>query len=648
SGLTMSHPARASRPPRPPRTPSTAHGTALAAGGLVLAAGAWGAFGWPHTPAPMPTRPALWLAPMIGLMEPCILRPPAPEGRSPDALDTACTGPEGSAAALVESTLSSLESAAPRPHPRLARVRYPLGYTLPVPLLQLFQRSDSGLRIDPERVGRLVRTVRDTDRPVVLYLFSTHFATGAPLETELAQDPANLAATRDGTLPSGRYYGSAIHHWSLAQTQNPLTARRAEAMQAVLDALCALEAPARARVKAVTLLGELHHFFPDFEAGMGFQMPYRVTDYSPASVAGFQRFLQAQFKDIAALNQALSSDFRAFSEITPPAQDFRTEPLERPTDAIDPFAHDSLPITGWAYAPSRPGEAPATIQIYRNGTWLAETPIALGRQDVRQALPEIGDADTGWRYDLDFRALPPGPHTLDIYLARPGQDLVHLGTRRITLGATGATATDSTSTGAAPAHALPRSQPAEARLRAHIDGPEDRSRYVYNPLVPLWHAFRGQQVVDYQDHFARIAAASCLRQAPLYTHQIVPFTNPGWDTQKFAIDRSLAPRPGIELGVSLYGEPTYGPSFARWLARSGPRPYGVTEFHPLKPLDAQALRSLLDRHAGQGAQFVSFFLEPRWQGERLPRGHNIFSFDPQNPAFGSDRLYQAVQDVLAR
>ena len=69
-------------------------------------------------------------------------------------------------------------------------------------LLQLFERSpENGWRIDQEVVNRVARTVR----PLVLYLFSIHFETGAALEREQATDPANLAQTREGPLSIGRY-----------------------------------------------------------------------------------------------------------------------------------------------------------------------------------------------------------------------------------------------------------------------------------------------------------------------------------------------------------------------------------------------------------------------------------------------------------
>jgi hypothetical protein len=112
------------------------------------------------------------------------------------------------------------------------------------------------------------------------------------------------------------------------------------------------------------------------------------------------------------------------------------------------------------------------------------------------------------------------------------------------------------------------------------------------------------------------------------------------------------------LGVSLYGEPVYGRSLTDWLngtGHGGLRPrtglsarYGITEFHPLKALDADALRRALFTHLGRGAHFVSFFMETRWGGKRVEPGMNIFSLDPDNPKFSSDRLYQSFSELLRR
>lgn len=627
----------------PPSPRNTTLATTLAlnlAACAVLAAGAGGWLLWQSEfPSTARATGPLLLAPMIGVIDTCVLEPNASAAPRPHDLAARCTGPQGSAAALLEATLAPLQ---PQGH---AAAAYTLGYTLPVPLLQLFRQSGDGWSIDQDTVGRLVRTVRDTDRPLVLYLFSTHFATDAPLEKSLTQDPANLAHTREGPLAPSRYYGSPLYNWSLARTDTELTARRVQATQALLAEMCRLPAKDIAKIKGVTLLGELHHLFPDFEAGMGFDATYRVTDYSPASVAGFQQFLRQQFTRIEQLNRLLGADYASFDAVQPPSRDIRTEPLQRFTEHIDSFAHGSLPIGGWAYVKptdkEKEGSAPAWVHVYRNGVFVGKTPVNQGRQDVLAAKPEFEDANTGWRLDMDFRRLPAGEYRMDVFLESTPGRLTPLGTRHITL-----MGRDQSALQALPQKPLPASRPANTALQAHIDLPAEQSSYYYNPLVPLWHSFRQQQVVAYLQFFNGVVNQSCLSETPHYTHQIIPFSNPSWDANKYAIESSLQPMKNIRLGVSLYGDATYGEVFSHWHDKRRHAGYGVTELHPLKAMDAAAVQQMLGQHQQRGAEFVSFFLEPRWQGALLERDYNTFSLDPQNAQFGSAALYQSVQQIL--
>jgi hypothetical protein len=141
----------------------------------------------------------MFLAPMIGIVETCLTAQSPVSGVPDDDLVPTCTGPAGSASALVESTLSALAA------PGLPRHGYELGYTLPVPLLKLFKPSGNDWTIDGDALGRVVRTIRDTSRPVVVYLFSTHFAVNAPIEEALAADPLNLSVTPAGPLSRDKY-----------------------------------------------------------------------------------------------------------------------------------------------------------------------------------------------------------------------------------------------------------------------------------------------------------------------------------------------------------------------------------------------------------------------------------------------------------
>ena len=575
------------------------------------------------------------LAPMIGVIDTCVLEQEGALSKNPADLQAACAGPNGSAAALVESTLSQLQPG------KSATATYPLGYTLPVPLLQLFRRAREGWAIDSQIVDRLVRTVRDTERPLILYLFSTHFATDAPLEKVLAQNPANLAQTRDGPLSQGRYYEAALNNWSFASTHTELTQRRVQATNALLSALCQLPAKDIAKIRGVTLLGELHHLFPDFEAGMGFGMPYRITDYSPESVAGFRRYLQKDFRRIEQLNRVLGSNYASFEEVLPPSKDIRTEPLQRFTEHIDSFAHGSFPIAGWAYVKRPPEAMPTWVHVYRDGMFAGKTKVNQGRQDVLAAKPEFGDANTGWRLDLDFRNLAAGLHRIDVFLEQSPGHLTPLGTREIAI-----MDRRQSSPKTQPKATLPRTTTPDPTLQAHIDTPADQAAYYYNPLVPLWHAFRQQQVVDYLKFFDGVVKKSCLASTPHYTHQIIPFTNPSWDANKYAIQASLQPMADIRLGVSLYGDATYGTAFSQWYKATAHSGYGVTEFHPLKAMKTADVKAMFETHAAQGAEFLSFFLEPRWHRALVERDHNLFSLDPNNEKFGSARLYQSIQKLM--
>jgi hypothetical protein len=580
--------------------------------------------------APKPP-PRLLLAPMIHGVDLCSPAGGAPP-RTERELAAYCRHSGRSAATIVESSLAALGP------PVSVDGRYEVGYTMPVPLLGLFMRDASGWTLDSRAVERLTATLRESPRPVILHLFSTHFGIGAPIEDHLAGDSSNLAVSPLGPMPKDRYFGIDIFPWTLASTDNDITRFRRLAIEGVLESVCRLPATDRARIRAVTLLGELHHFHADFEGGMGVAGPYVVSDYSAASVDGFRAFLRQRFGAIDALNREVGERFTSFDEVEPPGM---PGGAARPGRHIDSAAHGRLPLAGWAFDTQRADSGPVWVRIYRNGAQIARVPAAFGRQDVLQAMPAIGTADVGWRFDMDFTGLAPGEYRLDFVAERSAGALASLGTRRIVVAGTSPNLP-------APAAGQPPPLNNADGLQGSVDHPADSARVIYNPLAPLWHEFRGQQVVAYLGVFERLVRASCLAEVPLYAHQIAPFVNPGWDATKFAVDASLRQPGGLGLGISLYGEATYGTSFFDWLGTTTHRRYGVTEFHPLRAMSADELASTVERHRSQGAVFVSFFLDARPMESRDPALGNAFSFDPGNPLFGSDKLYEATRELLRR
>lgn len=619
-----------SQPPTPTRHWRGLDGLiAACALALFLAAVALSAWLWRGGQRP------LLLAPAIGELSDCLeMAPPhAP-------LEAACTGAQGSAAARIESTLQAL---GPQ---RSADGRFEMGYTLLVPLLNLFEPQGNGWAVDAQAVRRIANTVQGVQRPVVLYLFSTHFSESAPIEPVLAQDAANLAHTPQGPLPVEKYMGWPLYPWSIARTDNTVTQRRDEAIRAVVDGVCALPAAARQRIAGVNLLGEVHHLYPDFEAGMGYGRPYVLTDYSDTSRAGFRDFLRQRFGSVAALNAYLGgASFASFDAVEPPSRDIRRERLDHFWQHIDDAAAGTLAVGGWAHDAALPAGATPWVRVYLDGQQVGRVPARFVRQDVGDARPELGTAKVGWRYDLRFTDQPPGLHRLDIALEGEGGRLRHLATRHVAvMGRDQATPAPVPLRQPLPPMAAPGAQ-----VQFWIDAPQDQRAVFYNPLVPLWHAFRGQQVVRYLAHFDRLLAGTCLADVPRRTQQIYPAEKAGWDGTRFASDASLLPFGQVQLGINLYGEATYDDSFFDWLARSRQPGYSVTEFHPLRAMDAPELRAVLDRHRVHGARTFSFFVHPPpATGARTEPPVNPFALDPANARHGSDALYRAMQRVMGR
>jgi len=587
-------------------------------------------------------RPApLLLAPMVGQLEACLVQDGTRAGfplefqQIPDT----CRGPHGSAAAQIRAALNRLGTDS-------ADNALELGYTLPLPLLRYVQWSGSDWQVRGAALDRVVRTLAQVGKPVVLYLFATHFEVHSDAERRLAQDPQNLAATPDGPLPLGQFMGERIYPWSVARQDNDITRVRRLVMDALVQRLCA--APdAAAHLRAITLLGETHQLFPDFEAGMGFAAEnYAVSDYSSASRAAFRAFLRQRYGSINRLNAHLQADFSGWDAIEPPARNIRSMRLAHFFEHIDSYAAGTLPVSGWVHVPDGAQQQRLQVAIYVDGKLHARVPVNKHRQDVLRARPDFAAPgyapDVGWRADIHYPALGTGLHRIDAVLHDGARPLGLLATRRV------AVMDRQQSTPRPPPAALARALPPlpalPAQVQFWVDSPPEQLALFHNPLARDWHDFRAQQVADYIRGFSAHLAQGCLAHVPRFSHQINPHPNPSWDADRYAADRSLRPLPGLALGVSLYGADSYAADLGRMLRRQRHSAYGITEFHPLVALDAARLRPVLAMHHQQGARFLSFFLETRSSAHTLVS--NEFSFDPHNPAHGSDALYQAVRALL--
>jgi len=587
---------------------------------------------WYHKQA-IPLVRSMLLLPMLGGLDGCLQHPE--DTSQPDS----CRGPEGSASELVLATLTQLTGVA---HQQNAVTAWPLGYTLKIPLLALLEKDDNGeWRPAEKAVLRIANTVSQTDRPVLIYLFSTHFGVGGEAEKALAQDPSNLAATADGPLGVDSYYGAPIFPWSVARTDNSVTGARTMVIRALAEALCRKPASVRGRIAGVSLLGEVHHLFPRFETGMGFDLPYRASDHSPQSVQAFRRFLQQKYGTVEQLNHVMKAAVDRFSEIEPPAKDLRRDPQATKLQHLDSFATGTVPVSGWTF-PRHMRTGPAVVEIFLNGRAVGLARTQLGRQDVAAAHLLLPTADVGWRYDLDFASLPDGIHRIDAFW-RSADDThrVHLGTRRVRIDHS-----SSKPTQAIDEVALPTSTLQDDQLIGYVDQPADGVHLIFNPLAVEWQAFRAEQVASYLSHVSGTLDDTCLRDIPRYVHQIVPAGNPSWDSGKFAVERTLPPPQPMTMGVSLYGEASYGASFSDWHKQQNIGAYAVTEFHPLRPMSSSELQQTLISHEQRGARFLSFFLEAEHRGQRLNPNQNPFALSPDNEKYGSHTTYRSLQSLL--
>ena len=581
-------------------------------------------------------RKQLLIAPMIGGLHPCTFLHKEMQKANPGfQYSKLCANDAASPSKLIKTTLDSISDR------WFDWGDFKLGYTLNVPLLRLFEVKGEEIVLNQEILQRVVASVANVDRPVILYLFSDHFGVDSPVENQLAKDPNNLLQTRKGVMQKDRYYSFDIFPWSFVDTGNGITKLRETAFNAVLDEVCKLPWHVRRRIEGVTMLGELHHMFPNFESGMGYSGEYLISDYSPRSVEGFRKYLAAQYKTVADLNLYLDWNYRSFADVFPPSKNIRTEPLKHYLEHIDSFANGTLPISGWV-GKSMVGTVDKDwIQIYDNGEFAGRVPVAFGRQDVLAAHPELGTADVGWEFKLEFANKPRGVHQISIYLERNKQPLTLLTTREIALMGRSQAAP-----AILPLQPLPKSVPVDLSVQFVIDHPAPLSAYYFNPLVPLWHDFRKTQIADYLNHFGNIAKGKCLAPELIYSHQILPFVNPGWDENKFSVGFDLGVPASVRLGVSLYGEASYGTSFFDWFAGTGRHAYGITEFHPLKAMDAPTLNRVLEQHHQNNARFLSFFVDSAGLDENSKDSLNVFSFTPHNQNAGSNVLYQSIREVL--
>lgn len=581
----------------------------------MLAAGLGVALGLATAQPAAPAAPFI-IAPMIeglGYCEAGATRADVP------AAYAACIDQKNPSGPLLQAALNRLE-------PGGAAGKVQVGYTAGVNLLGFDPRALSA------HLARLRQLIETTRRPVVLYLMGNQFAATSPRRV-LAD--GSYAVFPDQSVPREQYFVDSIQAWTLnmdpALEVNRL---RFAALQAVGRWYTTLPVSVKNRVVAITLAGELHHFFPDFANGMGRYEDIKVTDYSPASVRLYQSWLRARYANLGEVNRQMGTAFASFEGITPPSRNIRRDKLDSISQHFDAYAHGLLPIEGWLAA------LPANhkIQIFLDGMLKGEAEYGLSRQDVYEAVPEVKDARVGFRYWLDFSALPRGIHTVQVAVT-DGAKSWQIAQRQVVIMGTSQAPPPSI----AGKVSLNKPPP---ELRFSLDHPRDMQDYYFNPLARAWSEFRSEQVTNaYRQWFDR-AVAGGLPKDKLYSHQIAVATVGSWNPLLTASDASLTGPQPYKKGINVYG----GAIDVALLRRHyiGPQePFAVPEFHTQAWKNPKAPARVLHELRTGGATFVSPYFMTLFpdQFRREVNPHDKFRIDPGNPDYGSQHLYQAIVDA---
>lgn len=500
-----------------------------------------------------------------------------------------------------------------------------VGYTLGINLLQLLEDQT------PDPMLAYTNLVTQIKRPVVLYLFANHFST-TWIKRPVSDD--SMARFRDLSIASHQYFGGNISPLTLnTSPMLDINRRRADALKKVGKWFHGLPDLSKRRVIAITMAGELHHFFDDFANGMGRFDNIRTTDYAPLSVKQFQDWLASRYKTVLNMNTSYGSQFKSFEEVHPPSKNLITTKIDNIFQHYDSYAHGELLVDGWLdHLPDG-----YTIKVFLDGLAIGSADYGLSRQDVYEAVSSVKTANVGFRYTIDFSQLPRGVHTLQVIADGPVR--YEIAKRQISIMGKSQDALPNL------AKEIPVSK-APKEIKFYLDRPSEKQAFFFNPLARDWYRFRSEQVTLAYETWMDECIKVGLPKDKLYSHQIAVATVGSWNPLLTASDASLRGARIYKKGINLYA----GSANIKLLKTHYLLPheqFGVPEFHPMAWKNpAESIRVIRELWSG-GARFVSpYFLSTAPDKFHSNHdAHNKFRVSPSNPEYGSDHFYRAIQSI---
>lgn len=517
---------------------------------------------------------------------------------------------------------------------------FQIGYTLGFPILSYVDiKNDGSFSINKDKIKFRIKLLQDTNRDAVVYLFSNHFSVTnhAEVEDKIAKtDKSSLMQLSDGKNPIDDYFSSKTYPWAINSDGTLIDKVRKAAIKEILTQLCSMDEYDKNKIRAVTVLGEVHYTYPDFFNGMGYRGKMQLTDYSPASVAKFQSYLQSKYHNIEELNKSFDSEFSSFKDIYPPSKDINTDKLTSFFQHIDYASSGELAIYGWAAGKDG---GPVKVKVFIDGTDAGYAEYGLNRLDVYQSMPSLGRASVGYRYYLDIKKLSHGIHTVDIvhddngkytlmkHLEVPVMDRLQSAPEKV-----GKTVMF----------------PQEKDIQFWNDYPESLKPVYYNPLSEEFYNFRRMNVSKEITEYANIISSSCIGKNRTFSHQIAPMFNGDWDQEKTAVSDSLKKNDAYNIGFNTYGAAFYGDITFKWLQDLGITRYGIPEAHPM--VESQKIISeALEKHHQMGAVFISpYYIELQPKNFAHDNEHEKFKISADNTHYYSSSTYNAIKEVMER
>lgn len=517
--------------------------------------------------------------------------------------------------------------------------RFQVGYTIGFPLLSYVNMNDDGsYSLDKNKIKFRLKLLKDTNRQAIVYLFSNHFSVTNNAETEnkiAKADKSSLMELSNGTSPIDGYFSSKTYPWAINAKSALIDKVRKDVITEIMSQICSLSDKDREKIRAVTVLGEVHYTYPDFFNGMGYNNKFEITDYSPSGVKRFQGYLKDKYKDITNLNKEMGSKFSSFEEIYPPAKDINKEKLDNYFQHIDYASSGELAIYGWA---AKKNGDPVKIKIFVDGVDNGYAEYGLNRMDVYQQKPELGRSSVGYRYFLDITKLEPGIHRVDVVRDNNGK-LTLMKSIDVPVMDRSQSAPKVISTGLKLAD--------EKEILYWNDYPETMKPVYYNPLSAEFYNFRKASVAAEIKNYAELVGSSCIDKSKVFSHQIAPMFNGDWNLEKTAVTDSLKKNESYNIGFNTYGSAFYGDVTFDWLKKNNISRYGIPEAHAMVS-SQKVITEAFDKHHAQGALFISpYYIEIQPDNFGVDKEHAKFKIEKDNTQYYSSSMFNAIKNIMA-